>query len=469
MKKAATSSRTLRKPLKAAENHPNFYLWASSPPFQRKEAYKSEYQLCGFAGISKKRGLRSISAEGKGSPVMLTSKSEVFLRSIRRFQGNSSASGRAAHSACQPQHLPRRILPKSLPSDLEAPMQLPMKSLLVRSLLLALLGATFFPIAAHGADPSLDIELVTEAGFRQEDARKWFALFEEINIYGVKIRGGKRGDRVAFEALGEPPTRYRITGILSGSNQLDLPGGKFTVSDKARLAAWAAKVRSGGEDALFEKPVALGLTAKQLDAAKKEWAGTCRVTTKDQPPGEIVSRILREITPSITLDGKADAKLAQLDKFPDDLTGLSAGTMLAAVLRPAGLALVPIAEGRTVTWQIVDSQRAAEVWPVGWRPTKPPKDYVPELFKFLTVEIEDTPLTEVIEALQERLAVPVIIDQNSLARERVDLATTKVSLPKTNTFYQKILERALFQAKLKLELRVDEADKPFLWITTIRQ
>ena len=34
--------------------------------------------------------------------------------------------------------------------------------------------------------------------------------------------------------------------------------------------------------------------------------------------------------------------------------------------------------------------------------------------------------------------------------------------------YSQALRRVLSQAKLKYELRVDEADKPFLWITTIK-
>ena len=76
--------------------------------------------------------------------------------------------------------------------------------------------------SAFTAEPAISLELVTEQGFRQEDARKWFALFEELNLT-VRIRGGKKGDRVGLEAIGDPPTRYRITGILSPNNQLDFP------------------------------------------------------------------------------------------------------------------------------------------------------------------------------------------------------------------------------------------------------
>jgi len=64
--------------------------------------------------------------------------------------------------------------------------------------------------------------------------------------------------------------------------------------------------------------------------------------------------------------------------------------------------------------------------------------------------------------------VPIVIDYNALARLEVDLAKTKVELPKANTFYGKALDRILFQANLKYEVRTDEADKPFLWISGIK-
>jgi hypothetical protein len=69
----------------------------------------------------------------------------------------------------------------------------------------------------------------------------------------------------------------------------------------------------------------------------------------------------------------------------------------------------------------------------------------------------------------KRVKAPIVIDYNALARLDVDLATKKVDLPKTNTFYARALDRVLSQANLKYEVRVDEADKPFLWISSIRQ
>jgi len=43
-----------------------------------------------------------------------------------------------------------------------------------------------------------------------------------------------------------------------------------------------------------------------------------------------------------------------------------------------------------------------------------------------------------------------------------------VSYPSRKTFYEKLLDRLLVQADLKKEVRVDEAKKPFLWVSPKR-
>jgi len=62
----------------------------------------------------------------------------------------------------------------------------------------------------------------------------------------------------------------------------------------------------------------------------------------------------------------------------------------------------------------------------------------------------------------------VLIDHNALARQGIDPAKAAVTLPRSKTTYSLALRKLLFQAKLKYEVRCDEADKPFLWISTVK-
>ena len=162
--------------------------------------------------------------------------------------------------------------------------------------------------------------------------------------------------------------------------------------------------------------------------------------------------------------------MASPEAVIDELQGLSAGTALVAVLRPLGLVMAPQkqADGTIKLW-ITDVRRAAASWPVGWPSEKPPREIAPKLFDFLNVEIKDTPLAEALAAISARLDLPFLFDHNGLARHQIDPPQVKVSLPPGRTYYQGILDRLLNQAQLKGELRIDEAEKPFFWISTLRK
>ena len=323
--------------------------------------------------------------------------------------------------------------------------------------------------AAPAQDAYVEMELVMEPGFPTEQARKWVTLLDKAGISGVRIRGGNVGDGVKLQSTGtaDRPS-YRVTGILTLDEKLVLPGGRFTANDVAGISRWLARLKEGGSEGLDSKPAAFGLLPTQLVATHEALAGKVAFNTKGQPPSDVVEKIGGALSLKVVTDASALAALEECDPLGDELLGLSHGTALAAAIRPAGLVMVPVKVGGKIELKIVSSKAAKDSWPIGWPlpESASPKDAVPELLKFIPVEINDTPLGEALTAIVGRLKVPLVIDYNALARQRVDLATTKVSLPKTKTFYDSILRKLLFKAGLKHELRLDEANQPFLWITS---
>ena len=77
-------------------------------------------------------------------------------------------------------------------------------------------------------------------------------------------------------------------------------------------------------------------------------------------------------------------------------------------------------------------------------------------------------VARVLEAVSKRLKVPLLLDHNALARHGVDVEKSLANAPQARTTYSNLLRKVLSQAKLKYEVRVDEADSPFLWITTMQ-
>lgn len=317
--------------------------------------------------------------------------------------------------------------------------------------------------------PLVSLEVVTERGHSPESVREWLPVLEKAGFSSVRVRGAGSGDGAAIEENGAGANlSYRVTAVLSSDNRLHLPAGAYSLGGAAKIATWVEKLRAGGEEGINAKPGAFGLVPKELVAVHEALSVRVKGPTAGKTTREVVQAIGATLRMQLKVDPAVRGAFGD-ETVTDELGGLTAGTALAAAVRPLGLVLVPDKSTGSLQLRIVDSQSTDKVWPIGWPRKVSPRETLPDLFKFLNVEVANSPLIEPVEAIRGRLKVPLVVDQNSLARQKIDFATVKVTLPKTNTFYASILEKLLFQARLKYELRLDEADQPFLWITTLKQ
>ena len=338
------------------------------------------------------------------------------------------------------------------------------------SVLAAALAAFFLlttqPLPA--AEPRVDLEVALESGAIPTDARAWTDLLTKAGFTSVRIRTTDAANP-ALETLGTPQApNYKVVGILTTANQLVVPRARFTLNDRAAIEQWLKKLRDGGEDGVTIKPVAFGLLPKQLVEVHQALGARVESSTSGRPSKEVAKQIADRLKYKFIAEGAAQRALASDEPVADELQGVTSGTALAAVLRPLGLAMFPERNGPDIRLRIAPIRDAKESWPLGWPPQGNPRETLPEFFKYLKVEINNTPLSEVLVAIAGRVKAPLLIDHNALARDRIDL-TKPVSYPATSTYYAGALNTMLFSARLKYELRVDEAEKPLLWITTVKQ
>jgi hypothetical protein len=330
----------------------------------------------------------------------------------------------------------------------------------------AVSAALLSAASCWAADARVELEISSEPGFPVADARAWTEMLSKAGFSTVRIRGGNASDTLTVQTRGtEAAPSYIVTGALTADGQLMLLKGRFGINDRAKIEAWLAKLREGGKDAVTIKPEAFGLLPKQLVAVHQALAVPVAFSTKNKKPRDVAKQIADTLSLKFITDTAGQTALAAGEPMTDELQGLTAGTALAATFRPLGLVLVPEkVSGEEIRLRIADSRSAKEIWPVGWPAKSNPGMTLPALFKFLDVEIEKTPLLEAVSAIGGRLKVPLLIDHNSVARRGVDL-NMKVDLAKGNMYYGKALDQLLIQARLKFEVRIDEADKPLLWIT----
>lgn len=332
----------------------------------------------------------------------------------------------------------------------------------------------FIAVAPARADQPpqvpVSMELLTEPGFAIDGQRQWIDALSKIGITSVRIRSARPDEEPSVANRGtEDQPRYAVVGMLSSDNRLHLPGLTVKMSDRQKLTDWLSRLSGGGKDAITGDPGAFGLTAKQFLELHEAIKPAFKQSTKGQPVRTVVKQIVADLPVQVGLDASVEKLLEEGEPVADELQGLSRATALAAAVRPLGLVVLVTGQGqRAGGLRIAQPQEKQEPWPVGLTPVGGPNKSAPTLFKFVSVEINEEPLSSALEAIAGRIKLPILFDHNALALQDIDM-NMKVSLPAKKTFYKKIIDDLLFQAKLRSELRVDDRDEPFLWITTIKK
>lgn len=327
--------------------------------------------------------------------------------------------------------------------------------------------AGMLPGQLAGQQRLVELHLTAAAGGELGVQQEWAEILEGVGADSVRISSVKRPEGAAIEELPSGRTVViKVNGVIQGGS-LSLPGARFARSDVAGIRDYIQKLRADGAKVALAEKKAFGLTSEQLVRLSEELGQTVEKTTKDVAATEFVRGLLRQTGKRTRVSDAAWRALDESGTLQDELQGFSAGTALAAALRPAGLVLVPIREqGKEVELAIVASADADEHWPVGWPIDVPVSRAEPKLFQRRDIEIKGFPLQQAVAAVSGLCEVPVLYDWNALARKELDPTKTLVTVVKKKHPYYMTIVDLLKQTKpsLGVELRLDENGKPFMWI-----
>ncbi len=336
-------------------------------------------------------------------------------------------------------------------------------------LLAAALAGSALAQRGGQAAARIELELAAARELAVGAHREWYELLTSLKVDNLRIRAPAAGDEVGITTAGaaQAPV-YRVLGQITARNELVLPGGKFSIRDRGGISAWLKKLREGGPSALQgEGELPFGLRQEQFIEVNRDLARPIEFETSGGKLSEVLKQAGEALEYRLLVEPAAQRAIEEAEPVLDDVRGISTGTALAYVLRPAGLMFVPRrgADGQPeYLVALADAERRS--WPVGWEPQKKESEVLPELFQVLNVELKDVPLADVLAALSERLKAPMLLDHHALLWHEIDVHEVRINLPSKRTSYVQALRRVLAQAKLRYELRLDEQDKPFFWITT---
>lgn len=337
-------------------------------------------------------------------------------------------------------------------------------TLLQRAALAATLASSL-PTLARAALP-IELEVAAEGEAPMGAMQEWNKVLMQMDLARVQLRGARTGDKPTLEVVGEGKSqRFRLLGLLNRQDQLVLPGGKFKQGDRDKLKQFLNDLpkRAEGGDA---KTRPFGLKPEQMALVIAELSKPFNEPTQGAAPHELLTALTKDVRFPVEGDIAMKAKLRDAPPFRAQMKGLSTGTVLAAMLRGAGLQFAPDTLGKEpITLRVVPLDPKTPSWPVGWAPTGGPRELAPAMYEVRNVEIGNFTLAAALDALQSTMGVPLVLDQYVLAAHDINPAEIQVTVPKTKTYIRRAVDTLLAQGRLSGELRVDEAGTPFYWIT----
>jgi len=344
-----------------------------------------------------------------------------------------------------------------------------MRSLPVLLALMASVLAFLAPPA--GAAGQVELQLVTEPDFPATDIQRWYETLSKLNSGTLNIRAARAGDKIEVINKGTKDSPiYVVYGVIKNSGELQVPGGRFKLSDRSGIGRWLEEMRTFGPQGTPEGKPLYGLNAAQFGDVKRDLAKPVDFATLGVARLDALKKIQEKLKLKSQIDQQTLRAFAASDKMEEELKGLSSGTAIAYLLRPAGLAMRPERlPSSDLQYVVASSAATPEPWPVGWPLEKRRQDIAPQMFEMIPVDIEPVPLATALEVIGERIEMPIILDKNNLVKHEVNIQEVKVSFPAKQSTYSIVLTRLLGQARLTSDVRVDEADKPFLWVTTLKK
>ena len=316
----------------------------------------------------------------------------------------------------------------------------------------------------------IELEISTSPRAPLGSQQEWNMLLNDVGADRVRLRTAGSAKVKVVESESSGLSRIKILGAIQ-DRKLVLPGKSFSARDKAMLREYIQQLRDDGANIALADKKAFGLTSQQLVDLNGQLSKKLELTTKGQTAAEVLQKVRRQLPVDFETDLAAKQALKRSEPILDELEGLSIGTAMAAIMRPLGLVVAPTRErGAKTKLLITDFRKAEEHWPVGWPTQDIPLRSVPDLLEKFPIEVRDFPLGQVIQAIQAKSEVPMLLDHNSIARADIDLSTSQVTLIKKNASYLHALGKVLNQTKpkMKYEIRADENGKSFLWLTTLR-
>jgi hypothetical protein len=319
-------------------------------------------------------------------------------------------------------------------------------------------------------DTTITVELLVGMEGVGLNAQEWQQVFQRLG-FPVRIRSGLPGDKLDIreKTVGRLRT-ILLVGRLEKNGDLSFQGRKFSRSSSEGLGEWLRELKAYGSQGSPEGKPLWGLNKEQFQDVFVSLSPVVDVETKGLALEAAVEKLALPQKYPVAQMVSARQKLGgKVPPVSVELKGFSKGTALALLLESYGLGFRPNRTPEANVELAVESlAKTRDVWPVGWNPPAGalPRQVAPILFQLVTVQYDEQPLTQILSQISSETGMPIAIDEWKIQSKGIKLDELRSKLPQKQTSYDLALKRVT-APRLMYSLRVDEAQRPFVWITPL--
>lgn len=303
------------------------------------------------------------------------------------------------------------------------------------------------------------------------NAQEWGRVFQQLG-YSVKFREPRGGESPRIEDQDRDEVlSTRVVAAMAADGTIRIGTQKFDTETTEPLTAALEEIRKHGAKGPPDSSPTWGLTDDQFKDIVQLLAAPV------ENPVELQSSVLA--IESIGLPGNMKMKFTDaareqaLGKKPEsvadtiDLKGFTKGSAIAIVLSQYGLGFRPryVAPG-TFDIEIDRGNESSNMWPVGWKPEQSFSEILPAYFRAIPLDVEDVSIDALVSAVSEKIAVPHFSSASALNANGLDIKTLKYTRKNDRIAPARLLTAIGDKMSLGFDVRVDEAGKMFLWVTT---
>ena len=331
------------------------------------------------------------------------------------------------------------------------------------------------PAVADEPEPArrtLDVEVLIQSqpSYRVK-SQEWGRVFQELG-YSVKFREPRAGEVPRVEDLDRDDyLATRVVAAMAADGTIRIGNQKFDIESTKQLTLALEEIQRHGAKGPPDSSPTWGLTDEQF----KEVTRLLGVPVEN--PVELQSSILAVESVGLPTNMRIKftdaARQPALSQRPEsapetiELQGFTKGSAIAIVLAQYGLGFRPryVAPGH-YDMEIDRGNESNNLWPIGWKPEQSFSEILPAYFRAIPLDVEDVAVHSLVGAISEKIGVPAFSSAYALTAKQLNINTLKYTRKDDRISPARLLTAVGDKLELGFDVRVDEAGKMFLWVTT---